>query len=297
MEKFVILILFLFMSLGIQNIRVYGLDDYTETMKKDLLTMFMAYPNHVVGVEKSNNGQIFIILKSGKKILYDDKQQKSHEGKLNNPDIQDMLEQIYPLGNINKLQDVNFDPGRVRVYSLLQCVYGNSKSKVESQLRNTSGGQFNKENKAAESLNNVLRDINLAGKTNSKVSGFVYPINGTYNYRYISGTNRLSPHAFGIAIDIKSHPHDYWKWNTRANGEKRMLSYPIELVEIFEKNNFVWGGKWGHFDMLHFEYRPEIMIKAKYFSCKTKDNEQWYSNAPDDENVKNYIKLIEESLK
>jgi hypothetical protein len=22
----------------------------------------------------------------------------------------------------------------------------------------------------------------------------------------------------------------------------------------------VWGGKWAHFDMIHFEYRPEIVL-------------------------------------
>lgn len=280
-----------------QNFKVYAFEEYIDTMKKDLLTMFMAYPNHVVGVEKTNEDQVFIILKSGNKILYDDKKQKSHEAMLSNPDIQDMLEQIYPLGSISKLQDVNFDPGRARVYSLLYNVYGNSKGKIEAQLGNTSGGQFNKENKAAESLNNALKDINIASRSNPKVGGFVYPINGTYNYRYISGTNRLSPHAFGIAVDVKSHPHDYWKWNTRVNGEKRLLSYPIELVEIFERNNFVWGGKWGHFDILHFEYRPEIIIKARYFSDKSKEGEQWYSNTPEDENIKRYINIIEESLK
>jgi hypothetical protein len=29
-------------------------------------------------------------------------------------------------------------------------------------------------------------------------------------------------------------------------------------VEIFERHGFIWGGKWGHFDTMHFEYRPEF---------------------------------------
>jgi hypothetical protein len=34
---------------------------------------------------------------------------------------------------------------------------------------------------------------------------------------------------------------------------------PMEIVEIFEKHGFIWGGKWGHFDTMHFEYRPELL--------------------------------------
>ena len=32
----------------------------------------------------------------------------------------------------------------------------------------------------------------------------------------------------------------------------------IELVNIFEKNGFIWGGRWYHYDTMHFEYRPEM---------------------------------------
>jgi hypothetical protein len=30
-------------------------------------------------------------------------------------------------------------------------------------------------------------------------------------------------------------------------------------VDIFERHGFIWGGKWGHFDTMHFEYRPELL--------------------------------------
>jgi hypothetical protein len=30
-----------------------------------------------------------------------------------------------------------------------------------------------------------------------------------------------------------------------------------ERVEIFERHGFIWGGKWYHYDTMHFEYRPE----------------------------------------
>jgi hypothetical protein len=34
---------------------------------------------------------------------------------------------------------------------------------------------------------------------------------------------------------------------------------PYEIVDIFEKQGFIWGGKWYHFDTMHFEYRPELL--------------------------------------
>jgi hypothetical protein len=35
-------------------------------------------------------------------------------------------------------------------------------------------------------------------------------------------------------------------------------------VEIFEKHGFIWGGRWYHYDTMHFEYRPEILLMEKY---------------------------------
>jgi hypothetical protein len=34
---------------------------------------------------------------------------------------------------------------------------------------------------------------------------------------------------------------------------------PLEIVRIFEKHGFIWGGAWYHYDTMHFEYRPELL--------------------------------------
>jgi hypothetical protein len=34
-------------------------------------------------------------------------------------------------------------------------------------------------------------------------------------------------------------------------------------VEIFERHGFIWGGKWFHYDTMHFEYRPEMLPAQK----------------------------------
>ena len=38
---------------------------------------------------------------------------------------------------------------------------------------------------------------------------------------------------------------------------------PAAIVEIFERHGFIWGGKWYHYDTMHFEYRPELIALAK----------------------------------
>lgn len=276
--------------------------DYVKTMKQDLLCLKMAYPEYIVGIEVKEDGKVYIVMKSGKKIIYDDKKQKSQEEKIANPDLQDMLEQIYPLTTTRKLMDKNFDPGRGRVYELMGEVYGSNEANIKKNLTNVAIGgrycQFNKNNKAAEFLSAAIKEINELIKNNKQIAAFVYPTSGTFNFRRIAGTNRLSAHSYGIAIDLSGSKWDYWKWATAEQGQKRLSTYPKELVEVFEKNNFVWGGKWGHFDILHFEYRPEIILKAKYFGGKEKDNEKWYYGAPEeDERIKEYIKYIDDTLK
>jgi peptidoglycan LD-endopeptidase CwlK len=81
-----------------------------------------------------------------------------------------------------------------------------------------------------------------------------------------------SAHSYGIAVDIRPtdkalHPgiFDYWAWhieefleNGRFNHPTRL---PTQIVEIFENEGFIWGGKWFHFDPMHFEYRPELLAK------------------------------------
>jgi len=272
--------------------------NYDTQLKQDLLILMMAYPDNIVDIEKIDD-KIYCILKSGKKILYDDKLEKTLEEKCSNPDLQDTLEEYYPLTKNTSLMDKNFNPGRYRNYQLLEDTYGNNKQSVEKKLVNLKCGynyQFNSCNNANISLENALKELLELSKSNSKISNILYPGNGTFNYRVISGTNRLSPHSFGIAIDLKSDKKDYWKWSSKEDGEKRINEYPEELVEVFEKNNFIWGGKWGYFDILHFEYRPEIILKAKYFT-EYDENSEWYNGVDtEDANIQKYIDTIENAL-
>jgi len=300
MKKISILIVCVLFIINISVISKASADkDYKIQMKQDILSLMLAYPEYIEGVEKKSDDKVYLIMKSGKKIIYDDMKQKNHEEKLANPDLQDMLDQEYPLQMTTEIMKKDFDPGRARHYELFSEVYGSSKGGIEKNLTNLKFGytnyQFNKNNNANTSLDAVFKELIPLAKTRGDIGSILYPASGTYNYRVISGTGRLSPHSYGIAIDLKSDKRDYWKWSSEKQGQQRLLDYPKELVEAFERNNFVWGGKWNHFDILHFEYRPEIILKAKYFGIWD-ENHEWYEGSPIDENTKNYIEIIDNAL-
>src|SRR5262249_45302969 len=83
---------------------------------------------------------------------------------------------------------------------------------------------------------------------------------GAYNCRKVAGSSLKSMHAFGVAIDINIKYANYWRW---APNDRDQLHWrnriPIQIVHIFEKHGFIWGGHWDHYYTMHFEYRPELL--------------------------------------
>jgi hypothetical protein len=71
----------------------------------------------------------------------------------------------------------------------------------------------------------------------------VYQTAGCYYPRFIANTTRLSNHAFGMAIDI----------NSVQNQRGTVGQMHPEVVRIFEKWGFAWGGHWSWTDPMHFE--------------------------------------------
>jgi hypothetical protein len=153
-------------------------------------------------------------------------------------------------------------------YGLLYLnLYGLNAAAVQKDLvsvRWVDGGviSFNRRYGAADALKNVVTQLKLLIATNPTYKKYLYqPLGGTFEWRYIAHEKNLSMHSFGIAIDINTTYSNYWLWETGADG---VLHYknriPPIIAEIFEKNGFVWGGKWYHYDTMHFEYRPELLM-------------------------------------
>lgn len=246
-------------------------------IKLDILSLMAAYPEHITNVEKTDNA-IYVVLKSGKKIIYHDS--NTMRG-IENPYIKYMLSDKYPLDNIDKLQE--YDPGRARIYTLLSEVYGGTQESIVRNLLSVNlGGRnyyFNAKNNAAKNLKSAFMEVLSLTQKYSSISSRLYPLGGTYNYRLIAGTGRLSAHSYGIAIDLVVDNREYWKWNTAEGGLERIFNYPQIITEVFEKYGFIWGGKWKHFDLMHYEYRPEIILNAQFTKKIPNTNEPWYKYA------------------
>ncbi|MBT3318302.1 MAG: M15 family metallopeptidase [Clostridia bacterium] len=271
---------------------------YDREAKRDLLALMMAYPNHIAGIERAD-GFIYVVMESGSRIVYDDMQSKDFGEKLANADLQDMMELAYPLGDIVLLLEGDFDPGRIRNYDLLMEVYGGSQSAIEANLEHVQIDaktyQFNGENGVAFAMAAVFAELDDIISDERVIEEFVYPLASTYYYRVIAGTDRLSLHSFGIAIDLKNVKTDYWRDATREQGQARLDVFPREIVAVFEENGFIWGGKWAHFDLLHFEYRPELIAKAKYF-IEQVDGEPWYQGYPITDETMKLVEIIDDAF-
>jgi len=88
-----------------------------------------------------------------------------------------------------------------------------------------------------------------------------------FNFRYIAGTNRLSRHAMGMAIDINPVQNPFVRDNVvlPIAGEKYLdrndvrpgMIVPGDVVyEAFTSRGWVWGGNWRiPWDLHHFERR------------------------------------------
>lgn len=121
---------------------------------------------------------------------------------------------------------------------------------------------FTSVNGAADSLRMVAAELARYPELTKYLKS-----SGTFYWRTVRGAKRQSAHSYGIAFDIAVEYSDYWLWKNKNATETSKIQYankiPQQLVEIFRKHGFIWGGAWYHFDTMHFEYRPEILNYAK----------------------------------
>jgi hypothetical protein len=108
-----------------------------------------------------------------------------------------------------------------------------------------------------------LQQISKELDEHPELKKYLINIGGTFNWRNIKGTNRHSMHSFGMTVDINTDYSDYWQWSCKCTTENAIIKYksriPQIIIDVFEKYGFIWGGKWYHYDTMHFEYRPELL--------------------------------------
>jgi hypothetical protein len=190
---------------------------------------------------------------------------KPFDALLRHPSIADQFRLPYPRGPLEKPPAVDADPGRFRNAAFFTKMYGDCrKGEVSPRLvsldwlpktwgkaiRITSINGVDAQLRAVSAEIDALPD---------KIKRAAYPIAGTYKCRAVADTGQPSAHGYGIAIDLNTAVSDYWYWLPHQGAIVYRNRMPEEIVAIFEKHGFIWGGKWYHFDTMHFEFRPELL--------------------------------------
>ena len=190
---------------------------------------------------------------------------KTFEQLLNHASILDQFRLPYPRGELTRPPAVNDDPGRFRNQAFFIKMYGDCRAgevrrhlAAVQWLPHTWGHTIyiTRINGVDRRLRAVSAEIDALPE---HIKRAAYPIGGTLSCRTVADTRQLSMHSYGAAIDLNTAVSDYWLWR-RSNGHipyrNRM---PQQIVDIFERHGFIWGGKWYHYDTMHFEYRPELL--------------------------------------
>jgi hypothetical protein len=205
------------------------------------------------GVSVDGNG---VILPDGARLPYDDGRAKSAEERLEHPDVKDTFAQRYTPGPIVPVTTPDADPGRARLDALLRAVYpATAVSSIDFFAQ-----RVRVHARVVPALARVAERLRLVIAAEPSLRKLVSPLGGTLNVRKIAGTDRMSAHAYGIAIDLNPDLGNYWRWD-KGTWRNRI---PQKVVDAFEAEGFIWGGRWAHFDTMHFEYRPELLDPACY---------------------------------
>jgi hypothetical protein len=142
--------------------------------------------------------------------------------------------------------------------SALKAIYGRSEAEVRLDLVPVWLDWPKGDGKSAQSVvvwcnKHVmaarLRNVNTEVKAWCKATGRGYTIHppvGCFNWRTIRGSLAQSMHSGAIAIDI--NPAE----NPMVYGPV-ITNIPPEIIAIFERNGFLWGGRWTRRDAMHFE--------------------------------------------
>lgn len=235
-----------------------------------------AYPNQIQSASQQT-----LIWQDGTKMAVDDgNHHKTQQQTLDAPSLLDQLQTQYVPGipaNTSTFKPSN-DAGRVRYESFFKKMYGDSAEEVKTKLTviywmpTFFGNKYpllvTTVNGVDKKLMAVSRELETLAKQHPEYLTYLDNPGGTFDWRVIANTNRLSMHSFGMTLDLNGGVTNYWQWDLQKQhvpiSEDAPLTYhnniPWQIVPIFEKHGFIWGGKWLHYDTMHFEYRPELLM-------------------------------------
>ena len=113
----------------------------------------------------------------------------------------------------------------------------------------------------AERLSGV-RGAREAPRNDSPPAGEVA---GTFNHRTVAGPRRLSRDSDTGSRSGGRGPA-LADTGAGASGGRPAYRYrnrlPLEIVQAFEREGFIWGGSWAHYDTMQFEFRRSCSCRC-----------------------------------
>jgi len=230
--------------------------------RTSLDALIRAYPDQLSGYDATN-----LLWRDGTRMLLsDERPNKSFEEMLAHGSILDQIRLRYPVGVSASAFNPHDDPGRIRNRAFFDKMYGDCwKGEVAPHLVPViwlprSWGhtiQVTSVNGVAERLAEASDELDALPFS---IKRYAHPTAGTYSCRTVADAGQPSMHAWGAAIDINVARADYWLWHRSGMLNATQVGrLPAEIIDIFERHGFIWGGKWFHYDTMHFEYRPELV--------------------------------------
>ena len=190
--------------------------------------LIAAYPDFL---ERTDGNAL--VWKDGARMVIDDGQgAKTHEALLDTADIKDMFFAPYTPGAASQPPAVNADPGRARNLPFFNKMYGDcltggvARNLVDVVWLPKKWGKplkVTRVNGVDQKLAAVSRELD---ELPARFDAFLFPSAGTYVCRVIAGTDRVSAHGHGIAIDIATKQSDYWRWAKGKGDGRHCLPQP-----------------------------------------------------------------------
>ena len=208
------------------------------------------------------DGAWLAALPDGSTIPYDDGQAKTFEQRLASPDIEDLYSIPYRKGPIAPVKAQDEDPGRIRSELLLGAAYGRKAAEVDLVRVRFLGHRVSVHRKVGPAFERVAVRLERALAADASLRPFVERLGGAFVWRTIANSRLRSAHSYGIALDINVRYAHYWEWQRPVEPVRWRNLVPAAIVEAFEAEGFIWGGRWYHYDTMHFEYRPELLDPA-----------------------------------
>lgn len=224
-----------------------------------LKALVASYPDHLAGIE----GDALVWRDGARMPIRNDAPARAFAQMLRDPTLADQLRQPYPRGPEAGAPEVDSSPGRLRHLPFFLKMYGDCRAGPIREPKTLvwmpkSGPQRLTVTGVNDVAGRLTRMQDALEGMPDRVRAFLIPSAGTLVCRPVADTGLLSMHAFGAAIDLNVGKSDYWAWH-KSYRPSRAPKMPAEIVALFEENGFIWGGKWWHYDTMHFEYRPELL--------------------------------------